>query len=141
MALAAEIPHFPDHEPEAQKTPLPELTDASGGFPVSSGQSQMGESWIGESQIHLAQPQPSKLSDRPRRKRSRTDLLLNSFYDGVDNAYQACAPIFRNTSGMVRQLRRRVETTKDARPLQFLAVLAGSAFAAGVAIRLWRTRS
>jgi ElaB/YqjD/DUF883 family membrane-anchored ribosome-binding protein len=45
-----------------------------------------------------------------------------------------------NAQYLGRRTQEKIRTARQERPLQALAVLAGTAFVAGIAIRIWRSR-
>jgi hypothetical protein len=64
---------------------------------------------------------------------------LDSFYEGLSKAVDLCAPYVQTTSRSVRDFGQKIKTLKEEKPLQFLGVIAGSAFALGMVVRFTRS--
>jgi|ERR1700688_1943352 hypothetical protein len=128
MAHAAK--HFPENEKENEKesnTPTADPAPPLHGFPLSAGTSHIAIDdlddalYTGKQDFH-----PS---------------ALDPFYEGISTAVEACAPYFQASAETVRGLGRKAKNLRDEKPLQFLAVIAASAFALGMVLRFWRSRS
>ena len=57
-----------------------------------------------------------------------------------ENAGERLGMAVEKTRRLATRINCRAHQIKEQQPLQFLAVLAGAAFAAGVATRVWRAR-
>jgi hypothetical protein len=122
MALATEVPHFPDENEEQLVVP-----PNSAGLPLSVGTAEA---------VYL------RRASSPREQSSTSNpTLLEYAFEGIHGAMDACAPYAQSISRNIGQLRDKARQLKEEKPLQFLAGVAGCAFACGLAIRLWRSRS
>lgn len=132
MAHAAELPAFPEKNDQDKDLPTVNSPTAVQN-PISPSAVQpiaideWDESLTGE----------SLYEDPTWLRRS----LLDSFYESVSAAVDACAPYFQASAESVRTVGRKIKTLKEEKPLQFLGVIAGTAFALGMVIRLRRSRS
>jgi hypothetical protein len=53
---------------------------------------------------------------------------------------ESCEHLARSGEDLASRTAYNLRLAKEERPLQLLAVIAGAAFAAGAAIRIWRSR-
>jgi hypothetical protein len=122
MALATEVPHFPDENEEKLVVP-----PHSAGLPLSVGTAEG---------VYL------KASSSSREQSSTSNPpLLEYAFEGIHGAVEACVPYAQSVSRNIGQLRDKARQLKEEKPLQFLTGVAGCAFALGLAIRLWRSKS
>jgi len=133
MAHAAEVPNFPDHDNgnENDKETVSALQDRTAslqGFPLSAGTSPVAIDTLREEEIY------AEITDFEASP-------LDPFFARISAAVDACAPYVQASAETARTFGRKIKTLKEEKPLQFLTVIAGSAFALGMVIRLRRSRS
>ncbi|MBV8672660.1 MAG: hypothetical protein JOZ33_04430 [Acidobacteriaceae bacterium] len=68
------------------------------------------------------------------------DSVQEAFEQARTQAAQICQRVFGRVQHLAGSARARAMQAKQEQPLQFLAILAGAGFVAGVAIRIWRSR-
>jgi hypothetical protein len=122
MALATEVPHFPDENEEQLVVP-----PNSAGLPLSVGTAEA---------VYLR-----RSSSLREQSSTSNPTLLEYAFEGIHGAVEACTPYAQSASRNIRLLRDKARQLKEEKPLQFLAGVAGCAFALGLAIRLWRSKS
>ena len=72
---------------------------------------------------------------------TRTSATANDIYRySLSAAEQSFRSTQRKLSGAASSLARSVRRFADERPLHFVGVVAGVAFVAGVALRIWRSK-
>jgi hypothetical protein len=73
--------------------------------------------------------------------RSSTERGGTAFRGARARAVSMYSTVTDTSAKIAGDVRRRVSQQKDEHPLQFLAVIAGSAFVIGVFLRVWRSRT
>jgi hypothetical protein len=114
MSNAARIPDFPE---------MPENADT----PDLRSISQYASLLLADREL----PRETEDDEVPPGRRS-------IFYQSFSAVAEACGAVAQNSIAWGRGLGRRVKRVKNEKPLQFLALIAGAAFALGVAARFWR---
>lgn len=66
--------------------------------------------------------------------------VVDPFYELMSTAIEACVPLAKRSVVVTQQAGRRLKQLKDERPLELVALIAGSAFALGMVVRLWRSK-
>jgi ElaB/YqjD/DUF883 family membrane-anchored ribosome-binding protein len=104
--------------------------------------------------VPIHPPEPSAIAMLPVEKSEleeyghRAGELLGEATERISRAYShtwlrlsdTYAEIAFRAREIASSSRIRVEQFKEERPLQLLGIIAGMAFAAGVAVRVWRSR-
>ena len=103
--------------------------------------------------VPIHPPEPSTIAMLPVEKseledRHRAGELVGEATERISRAYSRAwlrlsdtyAEIAFRAREIASSSRLRVERFKEDRPLQLLGIIAGMAFAAGVAVRVWRSR-
>ena len=68
--------------------------------------------------------------------------VLNALLEEpMERVREATEKLAERTRSAATHLKYRVQALQEERPLHFLALIAASAFAAGVTVRIWRSRS
>ena len=122
MAHAAATPQFPRKPNEPEGDPRPETQN----LPVARN-------------LPVPVVASVKLSSKDATSPLRTSAS-DFFYDAAAKTVDACASLVESSVEMKREVGRRVGQFKNERPLQFIGVIAGSAFAFGLMVRVWRSR-
>jgi hypothetical protein len=73
--------------------------------------------------------------------RSSTERSAAAFRGAKARAISLYSAVTKTSSKVTTNIRRGMSQRKDEHPLQFLAVMAGSAFVLGVFLRAWRSRT
>ena len=76
----------------------------------------------------------------PRVLRSTTQALGTTFRDGIRQAANVSTRLAQRPRKIVRDVSTRTQKLKNEQPERLLAVVAGTAFLAGVLLRIWRSR-
>jgi hypothetical protein len=66
--------------------------------------------------------------------------MMLAYRSASRHTVESCEHLARSGKDLASRTRYSVRRAKEERPLQLLAVIAGAAFAAGAAIRIWRSR-
>jgi len=84
---------------------------------------------------------PNPEGATPRTLPPRTPAIANDIYrSSLAAAEESFRAAQRKVSAAANSLTRTVHHFADERPLHFVEVVAGVAFVAGVALRIWRSR-
>jgi hypothetical protein len=66
--------------------------------------------------------------------------VVDPFYELMSTAIEAWVPLAKRSVVVTQQAGRRLKQLKDERPLELVALIAGSGFALGMVVRLWRSK-
>lgn len=141
MAQPAEVPYFPDdrHDIEEQghgDRGKQNFAAATAPHPTTSTPSRE----LLPEHASVTRPPADRLyqgsTDRGPQVTSR-----DAMNESLSAALERFRPAFERFQRTMRRTRRRVEEVKEEKPLQVIALIAGSMFAMGMVIRFWRSRS
>jgi ElaB/YqjD/DUF883 family membrane-anchored ribosome-binding protein len=97
-----------------------------------------------ETMPHATPPVP--LQTRNRRQSELENALLtitqvaaSKYQSARARAAHSCRILLQNSRLGASALQKRFETIRNEKPLQLVAVAAGTAFALGIALRIWRS--
>src|SRR5947209_7052128 len=121
MAQAAETPHFSERSNEADGRPSTEAQSLPASPPPSRPVAVVTRVKLGS-------------SDAARVPRNRA---LDALYGMAAKSFDACEPFIKGSVALTREVGTRVTQFKEERPLQLIGVISGSAFALGMAVRIW----
>ena len=90
-----------------------------------------------------------KITDAVQQYTERATDLVNKTSEVAQRTYelakdetvQSYSRMVHRAQDLGRRTQDRMKQTKNEHPLQLLAVIAGTAFVLGVAIRIWRSRT
>jgi hypothetical protein len=116
MSNAAHIPDFPETPENAAK---PQVRSMSRNAPLLSPDSGVPN-----------ETESSEIRSRP----------LNIFFASFPVIAEECGSVVQTSIEWARGVGGRVRKVKDEKPVQLLALIAGTAFALGVAARFWRKK-
>jgi len=68
-----------------------------------------------------------------------TQLAASKYQSARAGAAHSCRVLLQNSRVRASALKRRFETIRNEKPLRLVAVAAGTAFALGIALRIWRS--
>lgn len=78
-------------------------------------------------------------SERKNALLTITQLAASKYQSAQAGAAHSYRILLQNSRSRASALARRFETIRNEKPLQLVAMAAGTAFALGVALRIWRS--
>ena len=144
MAHPAEVPRFPEDEGDKDRAargvganikPFPQIPQT--GMPLA-----VSPDILAEVDVAIDDFDDPALDDSLYTEPTLlAPTALDRMFEILSGAIDACRPYLQQSSSAARRLAARTKQLKEEKPLQFLGAIAGSAFALGMTIRFWRSRS
>ena len=97
-----------------------------------------------EAMPRVAPPVPVQTKSRTYREQQDmlstiTQLAASKYQSARAGAAHSYRVLLQNSRVRASALKRRFDTIRNEKPLQLIAVVAGTAFALGIALRIWRS--
>jgi hypothetical protein len=97
-----------------------------------------------EAMPHAALPVPVQTKNRTHSEQQDvlstiTQLAASKYQSARAGAAHSYRVLLQNSRVRASALKRRFEIIRNEKPLQLVAVAAGTAFALGIALRIWRS--
>lgn len=155
MAQAAEVPYFPDHEREKagqveaqQKLEAQNFAAATAPHPTTSTPSRelLPEDSTSTAPRVVSMPVATlpvtgERSFEEQASGEAGSTTADSVQEALSATMDSLRPMIEHSKETAQRAWERVEEVKEEKPLQLIALIAGSAFALGMVIRFWRSRS